>query len=208
MYRLTSKDHLREFERILQHTEQVVSVRGILQIFWGLIIAKCLLLEWLAQWYAVPIRTLPFVWLPSILFGLLCMFFFMHHSFKRVVRVALNDHLTGGVWASCTIAAALVSFLWLQFTPATPYLLPAFFSLLAGVGYFIQSIIADHFLHKLQAIGWWILCVVLFSHSSEISLLLLSAGILLLLVVPASVLYLRDRRRDASAPRSPAARQK
>lgn len=46
--------------------------RSLLWLLWILILLKCIVLQWAADAYDMPINTWLYVWTPSLVFALLC----------------------------------------------------------------------------------------------------------------------------------------
>ncbi len=188
-----TNNHLREVELALEKSVRLMPYRCLLLAFWGLILAKCLILEWAVQTWASPVDTVVYVWLPTLVFGGLCTVLFARSIFTDPLRAPLTSHLVRGVWGGCLIAALVVCLAWLRLDVGSPYLLPALAAVIIGLGYFIQSILDDFKINKFLAICWWLTSLVLFYFSDVTALAMLGIAFIVLTALPYTVLFFRYR---------------
>lgn len=187
-------NQMREVELALEKSGKLRPYRCLMLAFWGLILAKCLILEWAVQTWSSPVQTVIYVWLPTLVFGSLCTILFAR-SLAQPASAPLTSHIVRGVWGGCLIAALIVAFAWLFFEVGNPYLLPAFTAIVIGLGYFTQSILDNLKLNKFLAIGWWLASLPLFTTPDVNALLVLGIAFIVLTSAPYTVLFFRYREK-------------
>lgn len=183
-----------EVERALERSERVLPFRGLLFIFWGVLVSKCLFLQWAIFTYDVPIDGWLFVWTPSFLFGILCMVVYARSALGDFARAPLTNRLTRGVWLACGGAFIIFILESVFIGGFSPYLLPGTFAVLIGAGFFIEGMAEGTRLYQYLGLAWWIGAGGLFLMPGVNALALLGGLILLLQVLPATLLFLRHRR--------------
>lgn len=188
-----------DIERALEHGDRIRPFRGLLFIFWGILLAKCLFLQWAIFTYEVPIDGWLFVWTPSFLFRLLCMFVYARSALGDFSRAPLTNRLTRGVWLAC--GAAFLIFLGesLALGGISPLLLPAIFAVLIGVGFFIEGMAEGTSFYEILGAAWWLGAGLLFFKPGTNSLAVLGALLLLLQVLPATVVLIQQRRASKAS---------
>ncbi len=183
-----------EVERALERTERVLPFRGLLFIFWGVLVSKCLFLQWAIFTYDVPIDGWLFVWTPSFLFGILCMAVYARSALGDFARAPLTNRLTRGLWLACGGAFIVFTLESVLLGGISPFLLPGIFAVLIGVGFFIEGMAEGTRLFQGLGLAWWVGAFALFLRPGVNALALLGALIMLLQVLPATLLYFRHRR--------------
>ncbi len=184
-----------ELEIALERSSQMTASRMLLLVFWGLIIAKCTLLQWAIITHNVPIDGGMFVWLPSFIFGAVCTFVYGKVTLEEFHRTPLTSRLVRGIWAACLAAMAIFAVVAFGLEDLNPFLLPAIFAVLMGVGFFIQGMIDPRPYLRGAAIGWWLGSIWLFYTVNADSLMWLSAMIVTLQVIPTTLLFWQEKKR-------------
>ncbi|GHB99601.1 hypothetical protein [Cerasicoccus arenae] len=183
-----------EMEIALERTSQVAVSRMLLLVFWGLILAKCSLLQWAILNYDVPVDGGLFIWLPSFLFGAVCSFVYGKVTLEEFHRTPLTSRLVRGIWAACIAAMALFGVVAVGLGGMSPFLLPAIFAVLMGVGFFIQAMIDPRPYLRAAAVGWWLGSIWLFYEASISALLSLSILIITMQVIPTTLLFWQEKQ--------------
>jgi len=185
-----------EFELLLERSAQVASSRMLLLIFWGLILAKCVLLQWLILTYDVPVDGGLFVWAPSIIFGALCSLVYGKVTLEEFHRTPLTSRLVKGIWAACIVAMGIFGVVAVGFQEISPFVLPAVFAVLMGVGFFIQGMLDLRPYLRVAAVGWWLGSIWLFYRTDASSLLSLGVMVVAFQVCPTFLLLRHQRKRN------------
>ncbi|WP_269538635.1 hypothetical protein [Cerasicoccus fimbriatus] len=184
-----------ELEIALERSAQMTASRMLLLVFWGLIIAKCTLLQWAILKHDVPIDGGLYIWLPSFIFGAVCSFVYGKVTLEEFHRTPMTSRLVRGIWAACIAAMAIFGVVAVGLGEMSPYLLPAIFAVLMGVGFFIQGMIDPKPYLRTAAIGWWLGSIWLFYESNANALMWLSVMIILLQVIPTTALFWQEKKR-------------
>lgn len=177
----------------LEHGQKVAPFRGVVYIFWGLIVAKCTMAEWAIQYYDMPIRSY-YIWGPMIIFAAVCTWVYAGANLRETTHRPLTGRFVRAVWGGCIMAMTLIGIVGAGAGVFNPYLVPALFSIIMGVGYFIHSVVDHRFVYKFAAYGWWIGSIGLLIQPNLNALAWFSLMIVLFQVLPATWLYLQYRR--------------
>ncbi len=192
MYQLKSPIELEQLKLALEAERRVVSFRGYVYIFWGLIVAKCFLAEWAIRYYQMPVRSY-FVWAPTLFFGTVCTWVYAGVTLKKTRNRPLTGRFVAAIWGGCFMGAAMISVPGLGSGYLSLYQLPAFFAVIAGIGYFVHSVIDHRTIYKVSAYGWWLGSGYLFFEPDIHALAWFALLIILCQVIPATLLLLRSR---------------
>jgi hypothetical protein len=168
--------------------------RTLLVFFWGLIIAKCLLLQWLIERYHAPINGPLFVWTPSCLMSGAITIYFASRVFRELPRMPLSGRLVSATWAACGAAFLVLAAAAGIYGVFSPFLLPALAAVLLGVGCYIHSVADRRLLFKVTGVLWWLAAMWLFTQVGWNVLIWMSLFMVLLLVAPAAWLYWSGQR--------------
>lgn len=185
---------LPEIEVALAKSYRVAPFKLLLIIFWGLILAKCCIVEWAIINYSTPINGLLYVWIPSIAFGGICSLVYAHISFEELRRAPLISRLIRGVWSACAISMVILCIVSFGAQSFNSFVLPGFFAILMGIGYYIHSILDSRRIFKICAVGWWFSSLLLFSVLNVHSLAWLALAIVLFQIVPTIFFYTKANK--------------
>ena len=144
----TSNEEIMQIELALEQSQSYDSVRGLATIFWGLIIAKCFLAQWAVLSYDVPINALVFVWFPSLIFGGLCTLIYVSMTLRRLKIRSLAGRFVRHIWGACFALISLLTVLGGGLDRFNPFLLPGFFALVLGAGFYIHSTLEKRAIFK------------------------------------------------------------
>ena len=193
MYQLKSPTELEQIKLALEAERNVVSFRGYVYIFWGLIAAKCFLAEWAVRYYQMPFRSY-FVWAPTLFFGLVATWVYAGFILKAKLNRPLTGRFVAAIWGGCLMGAAMVSILGLGSGHLSTYQLPGILAVITGIGYFVHSVIDHRTIYKCAAYGWWAGSSYLFFQPNVHALAWFALLILVCQVTPATILLLQSNR--------------
>lgn len=186
-------NQIREVELALEKSVKLAPYRCLLIAFWGLILGKCLILEWATQYWNVPVQSVVYIWFPTLLFGALCTVLFAR-SIAQPANAPMTSHVVRGVWGGCLIASFVTAFAWLKFEAGDPFLLPAFMAIVIGLGYFTQGVLDNYRVNRLLAVSWWLVSLILFANATVSALLIMGLAFIVLTAVPYTVLFFYQRK--------------
>jgi hypothetical protein len=189
-----SPQELSQVKLALEREQRVVRFRGLVYIFWGLIVAKCFLAEWAVQVYRMPFSSL-YVWMPTMIFAAVCTWVYAGAALKETPTRPLTGKYVSAIWGGCLMACVLLTTLAIGAANISLTILPAMFAVVIGVGYFIHSVIDHRFLFKLTAYGWWAACVALSLQTSVNNFAWFALAILLLQTAPTTWLHINGRSK-------------
>jgi hypothetical protein len=194
MQKTTSPQEMAELELALEKTRQVPVFRTGLMIFWGLIVAKCLLAEWAAEVYHAPINTFLFVWVPSLLISGAITLVHAFSLFRELPRMPLSGRIVNATWVACAVGMVVLGLVSAVFGAFTVYLLPALAAVLLGVGFLIHSVVDRRMVYRVAAVGWWVSAIWLFAHPDVGALARMALCLFLFQVLPAGWLFYTQRK--------------
>ncbi|MGF1484495.1 MAG: hypothetical protein ACFBZ8_09040 [Opitutales bacterium] len=186
-------DELRQIELALEQGRQVPPFRGLVAIFWGLILVKCVLLQWLIELYAVAVNGWLYVWLPSFVFAGLCTLLYGRLDLLAFHRSPLTGQLARWVWLSAIGAMLLVSAVPLYTNDYSPFVIPALVSVITGFAFMLHGALEQRRLLIGAGLGWWVGSLWLFYRADLTTLPIFAAMVLFFQVAPTTHLYLRYR---------------
>lgn len=191
----TPIEEIPQLENAVHAANRTYQSSGLMLMFWGLIIAKCLLVQWAIFTYRAPINGWLFVWTPSIAFGILCSLAYLRYARGAFWLSPLGSHTSLNLWFSISVVSIFVSVSALEFHMLSPFLLPAFFSLLMGLGYFTQGSISHLKFYKILGINWWIGATFLITHPDVDALTWLAGFIIFLQVLPSGFIFWGENKK-------------
>lgn len=185
-----------QIEMALEEGQRQTTFRSLLFIFWGVIVAKCSVLQWAIYRYDAPIDGWLYVWAPSFIFGILCMVVYAKSALGEKTRAPLTTRLMRGLWIACGAAFLIFAMESVVFEKFNPFLLPGILAVLMGVGYFIQGVAESRKLYELLGFGWWAGSCVLLWLGNVDTLAWLSLMLLFLQALPATVVFVQNKRNQ------------
>lgn len=178
-----------EWEIALERADAVAPLRGALLIFWGLILAKCCLAQYLIFRHDIEVNGWVFIWLPSILAGLVCTGVYARDTIAHFRRTPVTSRIVRGLWAGLFGALALTAIFGIGGGGLDPLRLPAMVAVFAGAGFFAQSTLQRERAFLYAAAGWWLGATFLFFTPGINALAVLSLLIVLFQVCPCALLH-------------------
>lgn len=152
-------------------------------ILWGLVFAKCLTLEYLIQIYSIPINSLVYIWMLTLIMASLATVAFFRAKATEDNR-AQTISVIQLMWCGCCLICVLLVGVLSLLTELNPYAIPTILSLILGVGYFFHGILIRKNISMLGGLGWWIGSAVLATRNNVESLSILAFLMILLVVLP------------------------
>ena len=174
----------------LEQQGKLLPFRGLLYIFWGIILAKCIFAEWAIRKYQLPVNSF-YIWIPTLIFASVSTWVYAGVTLRDVYRQPLTGQFVAAIWGGCFMAAALVVVVGYGGGSLSLFILPAICAVILGVGYFIHSVLDQRFIFKLSAYCWWLGSIPLFINPYLDALAWFSLMIILFQVLPATGLYLQ-----------------
>ncbi|MCH2156062.1 MAG: hypothetical protein MK080_08665 [Opitutales bacterium] len=173
--------------------------RTLLTVFWGMVFAKCFVLEYAVQLYAVPINSVIYVWTLSLTMATVVTFIHIRaRNFNPLSLQATTPRLIKRVWIAVFISALIFAVASKTFGIFPSLLLPGLFSVMLGIGFFIQSSMIHKRIFAIAAIGWWAVAIPLLAGPYRVNLFWFGIAILALQVVPASTIWLKAKLESSS----------
>jgi hypothetical protein len=194
MQKISSPQEIAELELALQKSRQVPGFRALLAFFWGLILAKCLLAQWLSEIYHTPINTFWFVWVPSFMISGALTLGYAYWLFRELPRMPLSGRLVSATWVACATGFGILVLVAGVYGVFSPYLLPALAAVLLGVGFSIHGVVDRRNIFRYAAIGWWLAAIWLAANPDITSLAWMALFLALFEVLPAGWLFFTRKR--------------
>lgn len=170
-------------------------------LLWGLLFAKCFIVEHYVQAYAVPVNSWLYVWALSISMATVATVVFWRLRTTERLPPRLPRALLMG-WVFClAIVGLLLMSAWI--IPALQLAsITVACAVVLGCGYAWQGLHSKAFLDWFPAGGWWLMAALLPFLSSEQALLAFGFGLLGLVVVPLACRLLVEWKQGKAAVRA------
>jgi hypothetical protein len=194
MQKSSSTQEVAELELALEKSRQTPSFRALLAFFWGLIMAKCLLIQWLATVYHSPINTGLYVWTLSLGGSGALTLVYAGILFRELPQMPLSGRIISATWVGCGAGFVVLGVVAVVYGAFTIYLLPALAAVLLGVGCHIHSVVTRQRLFKILAAAWWLAALGLFTQSNINALGWMALSLAALVVLPAGWLLFVRRK--------------
>lgn len=191
------KSDMEQVRLALEHGSRADRFRGLVLLFWGLILAKCLYLEWAIRAYEAPVDSL-YLWVPTLAFGFLGTLIYAQREVGAWSHIPLTGRLVAAIWAGCAVALVLLGMVGTQSGVLAPFHLPAVVAVVMGLGFFIHGTIDHRPWYRLAAFGWWAGSLFLFTLHGPESLAWLATFLLLFQVGPGVLNLLTIGRKPPS----------
>lgn len=154
----------------------------LIVLLWGLLFAKCFIVEHYVQAYEVPVNSWLYVWGLSIAMATVATIAFWRMRTTEQLPPRVPRSLLLG-WGICLAAAALL-FLVAGLTPLLQLGgLPLLFSVILGGGYSWQFLHTKARLDGFPAVGWWSMAGWQLALDPGYALLAFGLGLVALVVV-------------------------
>jgi hypothetical protein len=170
-------------------------------LLWGLLFAKCFIVEHYVQAYAVPVNSLLYVWALSISMATVATVAFWRLRTTEGLPPRLPRALLIG-WVLClSIAGLLLMSTWIA-APLQLASVTVACAVVLGCGYAWQGMHTKAFLDWFSAGGWWLMAAAQLFLSSEKALLTFGFGLLGFVVVPLACRLLVEWKQGKAAVRA------
>jgi ethanolamine utilization microcompartment shell protein EutS len=166
---------------------------SLLAILWGIIFAKCFTLEYLVQFYSVPINSSMYIWTLSLSMAAFATFIFAKIGIEESTS-AIHLSTIGMIKAGCAIGLLAIAAAGFFFDFIQPFHVPVYLALIMGLGYCALGFIEKSLLYTLSGFGWWFGTAILFRQNSIDSLLIFAILIVSFSVLPTLIWMSRQRR--------------
>ncbi len=156
---------------------------SMILILWGLIISKCLTLEYLIQAYSIPINSLFYIWTLTLSMAIVATITFLN---TQNIRLSSPGKISviHVCWLICVAAGLLsVAFFAISSQLGSQRLL-VILTIITGFGYLMHGIGIGEKILIVSGIGWWIGAAVLATRHGIESMAILAFLIILLTILP------------------------
>ena len=194
MQKPSSPQEVAELELALEKSGPTPNFRATLAFFWGLIMTKCLLAQWLATVYHAPINTGFYVWTLSLGGSGALTLGYAYIIFRELPRMPLSGRIVSATWLGCGAGFLVLTLVSVVYGTISVFLLPALASVLLGVGCHIHSVVTRQRLFKFLAAGWWLAALGLFTQTNIQSLAWMALSLTVLVILPAGGMLFARRK--------------
>ena len=196
MYRGSTQNSLADIQLSLESAADRSRRGTLISLFWGLLFAKCFMVEYAIQVYGSPVNSVIYVWGLSITMASVITMIKARGAPGDPLSLPLTTRLERRLWLSAFVAMLIAGFASLNFRLFSPFVLPGLFATLLGSAFFMHSMLAQKKILQIAAVGWWLIAIPLFALSDARSLLGFGIGLVALQVLPAGVIWVRAKRES------------
>ncbi len=161
----------------------------LIGIFWGLIVIKCLLLQWAAIVYDVPIQMFIYVWVPTWSFVGLTLCFYFYQKKDSLWNAPLEQKVLQGVWSGYHVVGGVLAYMSIYLNKILPFLLPGILSVVLSMVYVGYGVCYRKWDYWGSVVGFLGLGVWMMMRVDVSTLLIFAAGMVVLHVIPMSIRY-------------------
>lgn len=158
----------------------------LIVLLWGLLFAKCFILEHYVRAHEIPVNSWLYVWALSISMATVATLAFWRMRSAEGTPLQIPRALLA-IWSLCLLAGALVWLSAVFLLPAAVAWMVAGFAVLLGLGYTFQSLQTRSLLDWVPAIGWWLTAAFLVLLPADQRFFAFGWGLLLWVVSPLAV---------------------
>lgn len=182
MYAFKPQDH-RAIRLQLENARRVEQGRYMLSLYWGIILAKCLLVEWSVRVYEMPFNSL-YLWAPTLLLSVIATIIYWKALYARSGSLRLAPTFVTAIWAGAAATISVITIGSVASATITADDLPPIGASLTGFALFVSGIQKHHRLSTVLGLLWWLFALMLFTAVSHNSFLYLAIGIFALHTLP------------------------
>lgn len=194
MFTGSTDNTINEMRLVLESSADTARYRTLLTIFWGLIFAKCFVLEYAVQLYSVPINSVVYVWTLSLsMAAVVTAFHLRARRFNPLDLHATAPRLNQRVWLGACITGLILAVSSVTFEIFSPFYLPGIFAVILGLGFFLHSALSQKRVFAIAAVGWWAVAIPLLATADRVNLLWFGLAIIVLQVAPATIIWTRAK---------------
>jgi hypothetical protein len=190
--------HKHDPDALLDSYLRVMNFRNLCLVFWGLILAKCLLLQWAIIHYSIPVNGLLFVWTPSFIFAALCVAVYLSTHAEDYATLPKRQRILSNLRYGLIAVVVILTIASLGMGTFAPLLLPGVAALLAGISFLAEGVYTKRRLYLALGIVWWIGAIALLATPTPSALGGLALLTLILVVIPSGIDLFRYRSKVRS----------
>lgn len=186
-------EELEFIKKVIDDTRKLIVHNGFDFIFWGIIIVigllstfAAILLEFRIYYAWNWIIIVGIGWIYSIYRGI------KHGKSKKVHTFA--GKLLGAVWISTGIAMTVLGFVGVFTRAYSGIYISPILSTILGIAFFVSGFLYDKKWITYLSAGWWAGAIIMFIYPYLYTLLLMSAMMILLQIIPGIIIY-RDSKK-------------
>ncbi|MGB0372637.1 MAG: hypothetical protein ACPGN3_14985 [Opitutales bacterium] len=199
MYQGSTQTTLADIQLSLESASDRSRRATLITLFWGLIFAKCFIVEFAVQTYGSPVNSVIYVWGLSISMACAVTIINARGSTGNPLSMPLTSRLSQRLWIGAFIAMLIAGVGSISFGLFNTYVLPGLFATVLGFAFFVQSMLSQRRVLQAAAIGWWLVAIPLFALSDPRSLLGFGISLICLQVIPAGIIWIKAKRAAKAA---------
>lgn len=172
-------------KKIMEDSRKAAYDSGIQGIFWSVIIAITLILNYLVLIFEYGLQYLSLVWLVMIFIGTVGSIWIGIKEKKKIRTKTFASRVLMSVWLSIGVSNTIFAFGSAIAHAFSPLYLVALDSLVLGIGFFVTATIQQIRLLKYLSCVWWLQGILFLIFPSIHSILSFSIMLIVSLLIPA-----------------------
>ncbi|MBS1516678.1 MAG: hypothetical protein JSS91_01170 [Bacteroidetes bacterium] len=188
-------------KKIMEDTRRINIDNGVHYIFWGILVAAGLLINYLMLIMDFYEKYAGFVWLVLMISGVVADILIGKHQSKRSRVSTYGGRLLSSLWLASGIAMFIFGFVGSFAGAYNPIYICPIIATSLGISYFTSGSIQQLKWLKMVSLGWWSGAVVMFLFPGIHTLLIFALMIILFQIVPGIVLNKKSREYLVEAAR-------
>lgn len=180
-------------KKMMEDTRRINIDNGIHYIFWGILVAVALFLNYLILKLNFYPKYAGFVWLVLMVAGAVADIFIGKYQSKRSSVSTYAGRLMSSLWLASGVAMFIYGFVGSFSGAYNPIFICPIIATSLGISYFTSGSIQQLGWLKSVSYGWWAGAIVMFVFPGIHTLLVFAVMIILLQIVPGIILNKRSK---------------
>lgn len=191
-------EELEFIKKVISDTRSVIVDNGFGFIFWGIIIVIGLL----STFAAIMLQfQFDYAWNWVVVIGI-GWIYSLYNGFKhgRSAKVhTFSGKLLGAVWISAGISMTILGFVGTFAGAYGGVYISPILSTILGIAFFISGLLYDKKWITYLSAGWWAGAIIMFIYPYLYTLLLMSAMMIVLQIIPGIIIYRDSKKIEGAA---------
>jgi hypothetical protein len=186
-------EDLEFIKKVIDGTRRAIVDNGFGFIFWGIIIVAGLLSTYAAVFFKF---NFPYAWNWLLVIGIGWIYsLYSGYTRRGVSKVyTFSGKLLGAVWISAGVAMTILGFVGTFAGAYNGVYISPILSTILGIAFFISGYLYDKKWITYLSAGWWAGAIIMFIYPYLYTLLLMTAMMIVLQVIPGIIIY-RDSKK-------------
>lgn len=182
------QSELAVIKQIMEDTRKINVNNGIHYIFWGILVAVCLIANYVLVLNGISMNYVGYLWLIAMTAGAVIDGFIGKYQTKINSVNTFAGKLLSSVWFASGISMFIFGFVGVFAKAYNPIYICPIISTSLGISYFVSGAIQQIKWFKYISLGWWLGSILLFVFPSIHTLLIFAFMLIVFQVIPGIII--------------------